>query len=283
MATWIIKVDSDLHCGSSVGLCSPEPIELDDGQLIHPSRAQNWLWGIYERGWQTAAKLRDRYPGAKLCGLLNGDVVDGPNHHGHVQQMSLHPGIEKVIAKRCLEHAQSYGVEKWWVVRGTESHVGKNGASEESLAEWLNAEKDIDRNTWSWWHLRMNLDGFRLDAAHHGRIGQRPWTKPNVSMNLAAEVFYEHAAEDFRLNRLPTAPHLVIRSHLHRYIDTQAAHPVRLIQTGAYQLHTAYVHKVAPGVLADIGGVILVVEDGELVEVVPVLEKPDRGTAWKAA
>jgi hypothetical protein len=283
VATWIFKVDSDVHAGSSVAPCHPEGLELDDGQRIMPSRAQLWLYDRWRIGWEQAARVRDSYPDGILGGLLNGDLVDGPSHHGHVQQMSLHPGAEKVIAKKLLEIPQGLGVEKWWVVRGTESHVGKNGASEESIAEWLKAEKDTDRGTWSWWHLRLDLDGYRIDATHHGRIGQRPWTKPNVTMNLAAEIFYEHAAEDFRLNRLPTAPHLAIRSHLHRYMDTQAAHPVRVIQTGAYQLATSYVHKVAPGVLADIGGLIVVVRDGELVEVIPCIDKPDRGTAWKAA
>lgn len=282
MSTYIVKVDSDLHCGSSVGLCIPTDIPLDDGGSIRPSAAQIWLHQVWQAGWLQAAATRDRYPGSILCGLLNGDMVDNPTHHGTAQNMGVHPGIERVIAKGCLELPKALGVQKWWVVRGTESHVGKSGAAEESLAEWLKAEKDPSRNTFSWWHLRLDLDGFRLDATHHGRIGQRPWTKPNVTMNLAAEIFFEHAAEDLRLNRLPTSPHLAIRSHLHRYLDTFHAQPVRVIQTGAYQLHTAYVHKVAPGVLADIGGVILVIRDGELVEVTPVLQKPDRGPAWRA-
>lgn len=280
MATYVIKIDSDVHAGSTVGLCGPEPIPLDDGAEIVPSKAQRWLWHCWEKGWEVAARKRDQYRADEFFSLLNGDLIDGPTHHGTAQTMSVHPGIEKIIAKRCLALPKSFGVDTFFVVRGTESHVGKSGAGEESLAEWLGAEKDTERGTHSWWHLRMNLDGFRLDATHHGRLGTRPWTKPNVTMNLAAEIFYEHAAEDFRHHRLPTAPHLAVRSHLHRFLDTHDAHPTRVIQTPAYQLHTAFVHKVAPGVLADIGGVVVVIRDGVLVEVTPVIEKPSRGAVW---
>ena len=34
----------DTHCGSTVGLCPEEGLELDDGGWYQPNKAQHWLW-----------------------------------------------------------------------------------------------------------------------------------------------------------------------------------------------------------------------------------------------
>ena len=52
--------------------------------------------------------------------------------------------------------------------------------------------------------------------------------------------------------------------------------------TGAWQLATSYVHKVAADSMADIGGVIVVIKDG-LYTVEKVDFKPDRGAIWRPA
>lgn len=270
--TVVVAVVSDVHAGSTVALMHPEGVPHDDGQVTMPSKAQRWLWQCWGDYWDRVEEIRNRHR-AKLYHVYNGDLVDGPAHHGTTQTVSNHPGVEKYIAKKCLEVPKSLGPDKQFVVRGTEVHVGKSGGVEDSLAEWLGAVREPETGGASWWHLRMEVQGKLLDFAHHGRVGTRPWTKPNVTMNLAAQIFYEHASRGER------HPDLAVRSHYHQWIDTYKAQPVRVIQTPAWQLHTAFTRRIATDSLSDIGGIILVLQDGRL-SVEEVLFTPARGAVW---
>lgn len=269
--TDLLVVTSDHHCGSTVALCPPV-VELDDGGEYRASRAQQWLWQCWGDFWEKVEQIRDEVGAESVIHALNGDVTEG-DHHGTSQIISRHSGIEQAVAREAMKVPAAVGIDHWFVVRGTESHVGKSGKSEEALAAYLGAEGDPEAQTHSWWHLRMERQGVRLDFAHHGRMGQRPWTKPNVVANLAAEIFYEHAKRGF------PHPHLSFRSHLHQFLDTYHVHPVRVIQTPSWQLKTAYVHKVAAESLADVGGVVVVLKDGR-ADVRPILFTPNRGAVW---
>jgi hypothetical protein len=263
VAAHVVAIVSDEHAGSTVAPCPPV-VELDDGGEYHASKVQRWLWQSWGDFWDEAARVRDEVDGA-LRVVSNGDLVEG-DHHGTAQIISRHPGIEQAVAKSLLEVPKSKGVESWHIVRGTESHVGKSGKAEEALARWLGAEPDPETGNASWWHCRMDLDGVRLDFAHHGRMGQRPWTRGNVVLNLAAEVFMEYAAAG------KPHPHLAVRSHLHQWMDTGSIHPVRVIQTPGWQLKTGYVHKVAANsLIPHIGGALVLIRDGVLEWVRPVM------------
>lgn len=268
--TVIIPITSDHHAGSTVALCPPV-VELDDGGAYHASLAQRWIWQCWHDYWGEVRRLRDQRK-ATLINAFNGDMVEG-DHHGTGQIISRIPGTEFAVARAVFEVPQSLAPDHTFVVRGTETHVGKNASMEEGLAKHLNAEPDPDNGTASWWHLRMEQEGVLLDMAHHGRMGTRPWTEVNVVANLAAEIFYEHARRGRR------HPDIAIRSHLHRHKDTHDAHPVRVIQTPAWQLKTGHVHKKHPESIADIGGIILIIEDG-LVTVRNVMFLPKQGAIW---
>lgn len=251
-------VVSDLHCGSTVGLCPPEGIDLDDGGMYLPSEAQVWLWERWMQMIRDA--LRHLGEGDRLHVIVNGDLVDG-DHHGTLQLVSRSISDQLEIAKRCFEPLLALGLDSIAVVRGTETHVGKSGSAEESFARWLVAQgakviADPDTGNFSHWHYRAKYGGVLIDAAHHGRVGGRPWTKLNGTASLAAEIVMEYA------KRGETPPAIAVRSHYHQFVDTGENFPTRVIQTPAFQLATAFVHKVAAESLADVGGVLVVIEDG---------------------
>lgn len=277
MSSVVIAVTSDQHCGSTVAL-SPAEIDLDDGGQYKASKAQNWLFQNWRDLWERVEKVRDREK-AKLYQVFNGDLVDG-DHHGTTQILSGNSAVQAHVVSECMKVPLSLGADKMWFIRGTESHVGKSANSEEKIADGLRRDKrpivrDTVTGTSSHWHAKMEIQGVRFDFAHHGRMGQRPWTRINIVANLAAEIFYEHSARE------EPYPHIAVRSHLHRYADTGAAHPVRVIQTPAWQLHTAFTHRVVTESMADIGGVIIVVKDGK-ASVEPVLFKPKAVPTWRA-
>ena len=88
---------------------------------------------------------------------------------------------------------------------------------------------------------------------------------------LAFDIF-ANAALDHR-----PYPHLAVRSHMHQFGDTGSLYPTRLIQMPAWQLATAFIHRINPGVISHIGGIYITVVDGKL-DVIPQVYKPDPAT-----
>lgn len=272
----LIAVTSDQHCGSAIALCPPE-IRLDDGGIYKASPVQQWLynegWVAY---WDWVARLRDEHKASLLC-EFNGDMVDG-SHHNTTQIISGNPTAQAAVVDAVMSVPLSLGPDGLAFVRGTEAHVGKSAAHEERIARGLEKDgrpvyEDQSTGTASHWHLRLEVQGVRIDFKHHGRMGQRPWTTPNVVLNFAAEIFHNHARDGV------PHPHIAVRSHYHRYVDSGTFHPTRVIQTPAFQVATAYTYRIAVENLADVGGVAVLIRDGKY-EILDFIQKPERPKVW---
>lgn len=265
---------SDLHCGSTVGLCPPEGARLDDDGAYKPSHAQRWMWTCWEDFWQLVGQIRKQAK-AKLFTVYNGDLTEGDHHHTS-QIISRNPEPQAYVAARVFGVPKSQRPDRVFVVRGTETHVGPAGASEEAFARIIKAERNPETKTWSWWHLRLEIHGRLFDFQHHGRMGQRPWTRQNIVSLLAAQIFYEYAARGLR------HPDVAFRSHFHTHQDSGSAHPVRVIQTPAWQLKTAHAHKVVAENLADIGGIIVTILPDGSYDVLTKLFRVEPPQIWRA-
>lgn len=274
----VLAVTSDQHCGSTVALCPPE-IRLDDGGHYAASKAQQWLHQSWLSFWDRVADVRAQHD-ADLYTAFNGDFVDG-NHHGTTQILSANPNAQAAVVDAVMSPVLALNPDKMFFVRGTDAHVGQSGNAEERIASGLRKDKrpvqgDANGNA-SHFHLKLDIQGVRIDIAHHGRVGTRPWTKPNVTANLAAEIFYAHAASG------QLHPHLAIRSHMHQWVDTYDQHPTRVVQLAAWQLATSFIHRIdTSGKLADIGGIICVITGGKL-SVEKVQFTPEPTPTWRAA
>lgn len=273
----LIAVTSDQHCGSTIALCPPK-IDLDDGGHYAASKAQLWLWDHWKAFWDRVQTVRDAH-NASLFTVFNGDLTEG-YHHGTTQILTANPTAQAAVVDEVMRVPLALKPDRLFFVRGTEAHVGKSAAYEERIALGLKKDGrpvvgDDDVGTASHWSLNMEVDGVKLNFEHHGRMGQRPWTKPNIVANLAAEIFYEHASRKERW------PDISVRSHMHRYVDTYDQHPTRVIQTPAWQLATAFTYRLATPALADIGGLLILIEDGK-VSVEKYLATPERAKTWVA-
>ena len=271
----VIAHVSDLHCGSTVALCPPH-IELDDGGLYTASKAQNWLWENLNDYWQKVHAARKNLS-AELYLVFNGDLVEG-NHHGTTQILSGNPNAQAAALTAAMAIPLALQPDRLFFIRGTEAHVGSSASSEERIADGLRRDKrpvikDPDTGTSSWWHCRIKLGTTRLDIAHHGRTGGREHTRAGAASLHAHDILLSHVKAG------DEPPTLCLRGHHHRFNDSHDACSVRVVTSGAWQLKTAYVHKIAADTLADIGGLIIVVDDaGYTVE--KVHYKSHRGTTW---
>jgi hypothetical protein len=276
----VLTVTSDTHCGSTIGLMSPKPITYDDGGEYHPSPGQRWLWERWMAGWDAAGECAVRN-NAEHFWLLNGDLTDGPLHHGTHQSISALHTQEREVVRDVLDYPLlNHALRKIFLIRGTESHVGKGACSEEGIAKALSddwpVEPCAENGTMSWWHLMADIEGVLIDALHHGRTGYRPWTFANAVNLLAAQIVME------RVNNNERIPDLALRAHFHRYNDSYGAQRTRVIQGPAFQLSSSYVHRKVPESLADIGMYWILIDDGHY-ELHKSIEKPSRGRIWTAA
>lgn len=268
-----LAIVSDVHCGSTVAVCPPEGVRLDDGGKYQPSRPQLWLWEKWEDFWRTVAA---RAGDSELWCVFNGDLFEG-FHHKTTQIISGNPEPQAYLADRVFGVPRALRPAHTFIVRGTEAHVGPSGASEEAFARSIRAERNPETKKWSWWQLRLEPHGVLLDFQHHGRMGRRPWTRTNVLALLAAQIFFEHAREGLQ------PPALAFRAHYHTFVDSGSAQPTRVIATPAWQLKTAHAHKIVPESLSDIGGVIMRIEPDGGFAVEPVLYRPDPPEPWSPA
>lgn len=275
----LIAVTSDQHAGSTVALCPPR-IELDDGGAYQASKAQVWLWQCWQAFWKRAADVRKAH-GAELYQVFNGDAVEG-HHHRNTHVIANNPNAQAMVWTEAARVPLALAPDHLFIVRGTEAHVGSEASAEERIADGLRRDKrpivpDPDTGTASWWHLRAEIGGLLFDFAHHGRTGQREHTRANAAALHAYDIVLSH------LNTGDRIPNLCVRSHYHRFNDSGNASPhTRVLTTGAWQLKTGHVHKVAADTLADIGGFLILVKDGRY-HVERVQYKAERGSVWRAA
>lgn len=270
----VLAVVSDVHAGSSVAICPPR-ITLDDGGVYEASKAQRWLWQCWIAYW---ARVDAARAGAQLYIVFNGDLIEG-DHHKTTQIMSANSNAQAAVVNAAMAVPLALKPDRLFFVRGTEAHVGQSASAEERIADGLRRDKrpvegDPDTETASWWYLYLAIQGVRIDITHHGRTGLREHTRGGAAVLHAHDILLGYA------KRGEPPPHLCLRGHWHKFNDGEAG-PVRVFTTGAWQLATGHVHKVAPDSLADIGGAIITIRDGTYT-LEKVEYRPSRGPIWQA-
>lgn len=267
----IISVVSDVHAGGTTALCPPV-IRLDDGGEYHASKSQLWLMDCWRDYWRQIHAKRQALD-AELYVVCNGDAVEG-DHHKSSQIMSANPNAQAACWNAVWAVPLDLKPDRMVIIRGTAAHVGNSASAEERIADGLRRDKrpiisEPESGAASWWHWRPEIQNVRLDFTHHGRMGRLPRTRGSNLVLYAWDILDEHAS-----NGHPP-PHLAFRAHNHKRGDTGDACPVRVVATGAWQLGTEYVKKVAADSLADIGGAYVVIQDGEY-EVRQIRYQPER-------
>lgn len=270
---------SDVHAGSTIAPLPREGLELDDGQQMMPSRLQIDLCDYWDECWTYVRELQAELECPAHL-LLNGDLVDGWHHQTHQTVSVQNSPMMRTFMKLWDRGPAHVGWDSIRITRGTESHVGKGGEREEGLARLLRSDRgepivlDPDTgNRTSYWH-RFEIDGVRVDARHHGRAGQRSHTKGPYARWYAQDIWLAHVRDQER------PPDLAVRSHLHQFGDSGKIHkiPTRLLMLPAWQHLTAFGHRIAIEELGETGMVVVFIEDGEVIEIEPLLRPLVRPT-----
>lgn len=213
-------------------------MQLDDGGTYKQTKLQRWLWRNWLDTWEIYKDLK-KSEGLPLVAIINGDSHDG-DHHNTPQIITRNPTTQLRIAVKVVEPVLDVA-DVVIIIRGTEVHVGKNAWMEEKLAEDIGAFP-CNEHMHSWWHLYADFGGVTFDVKHHPESGSmRPWTAGGEANRIAAILTYKYA----RTGTKP--PDVAFRAHKHKFLDSGTTHPTRVFATPAWQLPTAFVHRIGEG------------------------------------
>lgn len=238
----------DTHIGSTVALCRPVT-ELDDGGTYHASALQRSLYRAWQSLQETVAKLP-----VKPILVLNGDLVETDTKHRSYQIITRNRTTVRRMASEVLDELVQLcaGV---YVVRGTAAHVGKSASMDDAVGEDFDAPGHT-KGSHSFWWLPLEVERVRFDIAHHAPMSGIPWNKSSAD-TIAARIGYTCFETDTK------PPHVVIRSHQHRWNDSGESYKIRVIQLPAWTYATEFINRTNPGSIAEIGAAIITVDKGE--------------------
>lgn len=249
-----ITIVSDLHVGSSLGLCPREGLQLGEAGMYLPSPLQLSVWGAWESFIEWSLRESEGAESASL--VTNGDVVEGV-HHNTVALATSNIQVQEAGAIAIISQAAKR-YDKLYMIRGTEAHVQPSAQSEERIATACGAEISED-GLRSWWQLWLEVDGVVINLAHHiGTTSSAAYESSAVMRELVAAIV-EAGQWGQRL------PDVVVRSHRHRFIKLSIPSQrgeIQAVVTPGWQLRTPFVERVDRMRLPHIGGLILIVEDG---------------------
>ena len=252
-----IVVVSDLHSGCKLGLCPPGELRLDDGGFYRQSEFQKQVWKHWQYFWEQW--VPDVVQGDPYAVIVNGDALDGV-HHNSTTQISHNLLDQRRIAKKILTPVVDKCEGRFYMIRGTEAHVGRSATDEEELAEDLGAIPN-KVGQYSRYDLWKYVGPKVVHALHHvGTTGSAAYEATAVHKELT-----ESFVEAGRWNRRP--PDVIVRSHRHRHIEIRIAvggkgnetSSAIAVVTPAWQGKTPFAWKVPGARLSQpqFGGIVI--------------------------
>lgn len=254
-----LVVVSDTHCGDRLGLCPKDGAALDDGGRYLPSRLQKVVYSWWLEFWREWVPQVTH--GEPFAVVVNGDMIDG-DHHGSTQQISHNLEDQCEVAYRIFKPVVEQCDGRFYIVRGTEAHVGSAGVEEERLAKRLGAISNRE-GQYSRWNLRIRVGESLVDVLHHvGSSGSAAHETSALNAEIAA-VLTDSARFHLEI------PQILVRSHRHRCAEVRLPTKhgyVTCFVTPCWQLRTSFAYKVAGARVTtpQIGGSIVRQGDEEI-------------------
>jgi hypothetical protein len=206
-----LVVVSDLHVGCQLGLMHPLGAMLDNGGNYSPSEFQIKVWSWWREFWDEFVPKATK--GEPYGVVVNGDILDGPGVRGATHQWSHNLTDQARAAFQILKPIVDACEGRFYVIRGTEAHVGKSAQEEERLASELGAIPNR-QGLFSRYELWKWVGPSLVHLAHH--------ISATGSMQFESTAPHRELVDSFteagRWGRRP--PDVIIRSHRHRHVET---------------------------------------------------------------
>ena len=249
-----IAVVSDTHVGSHFGLCPPEGLRLDTGKYESQNKFQETTWRFWMDCWNEWLPSQTRKVKRRIL-VHNGDIIEG-DHHNQVSAVSNLTDQSKNAVSILKPVVEMF--DKFYSIRGTEVHGGIGEQQTELIAQALGAEKESETGNYSRQELWLEVGGVITQFAHHIGMTSSAAYETSAPMRELVATLLEAAQWGRPL------PHIVFRSHRHRYtrvpIPTEKG-DIELVVTPCWQLKTPHVWRVDRMRMPHIGIVLALIED----------------------
>ena len=242
---------SDIHINSKQALSLPE-IDLGEGDKYYANALQRALYTAWRETWK---EVKTKAKGRPIVVGVGGEVID----------IDFKKRSNQFITKDA-ESARSHGMElmqpvidiasKIIMIRGTEAHVGNNGAQDEAIAKDIDKQrkglvhKNKETGDFSWHYFRGFIGGRKFDLAHHVSMGTAQRTERNAANQLSADLIMQYARWKEAI------PDFAFRGHVHRVSDSSINFPIRSVIGGCWQMATPFIHRIGGGATKPEIGVI---------------------------
>jgi len=269
----IVAAWADTHFGHIVSLMPPV-IALTDGGSRRANRIQTWIAARWGEFWDEAEDWARREKATECWSLFFGDLYEG-DHFGTKSLWSSKLPDWNRAAHSCLERPLAWADLSFWV-RGTHAHAGRDADLEETWAQDITTavpEPITERSTWG--YLDIEVAGVRIQGMHRGPMGRLPHTRGNALNGMSYRV-------DRRAHRSgEKPPDIFFQAHNHIYDESSPSCPVRVIALPAWKAICGYAENIGIIEDADIGGVLLLCQDGEVRKVKVMKDRVRRRRAWR--
>lgn len=267
---------ADTHINSTLGVLKPT-IHLDDGGSYHASPLQKELWAALN----VYAEQINKLP-RPIITIHGGDLGELDTKKRSNQIVSANKATIQEMIVDTLQPIIDVS-DHMVFIRGTLAHTGKSNWLEEAIA------KDIDisipdNNTQSHYQFRSEIDGVRVDFAHHASMGSKPWTFRKAAIDVGEVVLAEYL-----INMGEPAPNIVGRSHNHRYADSggnfKERHDMLVILSRCWQGKTEFVYRIGrENSVPSIGGHAFIIDHGlyEYADFPFAFREGRRNRLWKS-
>jgi len=225
---------------------------MDEGGWFRPSSLQSTLavwWNTFWREWVPEVCRREPFA---VC--VNGDTVDG-HHHNAVTQWTHNLQTQRAAAREILAPIVELCEGRFYMIRGTEAHVGPSGQEEEELARSLGAIPD-EVGRFARYELWVRVGHGMVHLTHHiGTTGSMHY-ESTAPMRELAEAYVEAGRWG------DETPDVVVRSHRHRNVEVRVqTHKgfATCCTTPGWQLKTPFAYRIAGArqAMPQIGGTLV--------------------------
>jgi hypothetical protein len=183
-------------------------------------------------------------------------MVEG-NHHQQTDAVSNVLDQAKSAASIFKPILEKF--DKFYAIRGTETHGGRSEQQTEQIAQALGAELEDETGNYSRQELWLEDSGVIMQFAHHIGFTNSAAYETSAPMRELIATLIESAQWGRPI------PHIVVRSHRHRYtrvpVPTEAG-DIECVVTPSWQLKTPYAWKVDRTRMPHIGIILILIEDG---------------------
>jgi hypothetical protein len=252
---------SDLHVGSTVGLCPPKVTVIDQGTYL-PNQFQKTLYKYWCNFWKEyVPKLTE---GAeKTILVVNGDVIDNV-HHNTVNILSNSIQVQAaILVLKDIYRLCPVPINELYFVAGTEAHSGFAAESERRIADKAGGLPDESGDIMPFQRW-MDVNGTIFHFAHTIGVTSSAAYESSAPMRELVASMVEATQWDRPM------PDVLVRSHRHRFIEVPLPTTrgrIRAVITPGWQLKTPFTERIDRMRMPHIGGVVFLVEKDKSCQV----------------